>query len=117
MKEKESRRGRSGESRWSARREEKRVGRDLACLGGGLQKRDLEIGVQVVGLGRNLRSLAGGGATAACRRRTDFSQTVNAVLCLVSLRLIFRERQGKSIKIRDEVSRIEKGPEGVRMQE
>jgi hypothetical protein len=29
-------------------------------LGGGLKKRDLEIGVQVVDLGRNLRSLAGG---------------------------------------------------------
>jgi hypothetical protein len=89
MKEKEGRRGRSGESRRSTRREEKRVGLavgvgELVCLGGGLKKRDLEIGVQVVGLGRNLRSLAGGCATVACRgaNRTSLKQST---LCCASL--------------------------------
>lgn len=87
MKLKESRRGRSGESRRSTRREEKRVGLAVGVgeiwsgMGGGLKKRDLEIGVQVVGLGRNLRSLAGGGATVACRRRTE--RLSNSQLCAV----------------------------------
>jgi hypothetical protein len=83
------------------------VGDLVVCLGGGLKKRDLEIGVQVVGLGRNLRSLAGWCATVACRGRTELLS--NSQLCavprsLVSLLGVFREQQGKPIKIRDEVS-------------
>ena len=58
-----------------------------------------------------------GGATVACRRRTEplslkLKQS-NSVLCLVSLLAVFREHQGKPIKFRNAVSEIEKGLEGV----
>jgi hypothetical protein len=83
----------------------------LVCLGGGLKKRDLEIGVQVVGLARNLRSLAvvtlvGGGwcyGGLPYANRTSLSQTQTvklcAVLCLVSLLAVFPRAPGETDQI------------------